>query len=263
MDALRSKHEVDTQLRTLRRRVELLVGALGSRTTSYAPRVIDLYSIESIRQILDLPLENGQDTVTAESFDAALSDYDGVVRHCESQRRPLLVAALHEGAPGTAADEASLELATALFECKGPFCRHSGQIAYRDALAHRCSLHSLYSDDRPNQNDWTATYRREQLRLVCDWVRPAGGSSTLCLDVVSHQVATGLVRSVGLDPGTATCADMDTLEAWFECDPPCATCSFCARRRHPDRGREVYRWRAAVRFGYRALPARSHSAPIL
>jgi hypothetical protein len=73
MEELRVCRATDIRLRTLKRRVTLLVSVLSTRPPP-TPRVVDLYSLDSIRTLLDKPLDGGDDTVTVEEFSAALAE---------------------------------------------------------------------------------------------------------------------------------------------------------------------------------------------
>jgi hypothetical protein len=235
-------------IRPLCDRVKCLVAALEARPTSYAPRVIDLYSLDSIRSVLDRPLENGQDTVTANSFAEALADYDAIIAHCEAQRRSELLHALGSG-PGDEGD-ARLHLATSLWTCQTSW-RHSCRASlhpmdYSEALAHRCtsddwSKHAPRFDD----DEWEMSDRLQQIKLVCAMVPGAGNINALDASKSAEEHASWIVQLAGLDPASATATDMDAADAWFECTSP--GCSKCRKEKKSlTKRKSVFDWRKAV-----------------
>jgi hypothetical protein len=246
---IRPKCRVDGQIRTLSDRVGSLVAALEARTTSYAPRVIDLYSLDSIRSLLDQPLQNGEDTVTSDSFADALSNYDAIIAHCEAQGRLELLYALGPG-PGDD-DDARLHLATSLWTCQTSW-RHSCRASlrpmdYGEALTHRCTYHD-WSKRAPKFGDdeWGMFDRLQQVKLACAEVPGAGNINVMDASKSAEEHASWIVQLAGLDPASATAADMDAADAWFECiSPGCYTCRD-EKKRLWER-KSVFDWRKAVR----------------
>jgi hypothetical protein len=244
MDDLRLKCQVDTQLRTLYNRMKTLVSVLQARTTSYAPRLIDLYSFETIRLILDRPLEDDEDSVTTESFAEALSDYDAVIAHCEHKRRSDLLGAL--GIRTGMEDHPRLHLAASVFTCQAQDCgTGSGELSLGEALSHRCS-DRYWADYTPrlNEYEWAVTDRTEQVKLVSKWVAGSGASNGIMMAHTAKRAAQ-IVQLAGLDPALATVADMDAADPWFECKPSyCYTCQ--SRTQGLIGHKAVYGWRSAV-----------------
>jgi hypothetical protein len=247
MDVLRPKCEVDIQLRTLYNRMKTLVSVLQARTTSYAPRVIDLYSFEPIRLILDRPLEDDEDTVTTESFAEALSDYDVVVAHCEHKRRSDLLGAL--GISTGIEDHPRLYLAASVFTCQAQDCGTSGELSLGEALSHRCNYRYWAGyTPRLNEYEWAVTDRTEQVKLVSKWVAGSGASNGIIMSHTAKRAAQ-IIQLAGLDPALATAADMDAAGPWFECKASyCYTCQ--SRTRAFTGHKVVYGWRRAVSDEY-------------
>jgi hypothetical protein len=69
--------------------------------------------------------------------------------------------------------------------------------------------------ERPDRNDWVARSHAEYLTEVCSWVRGAGGAGRFSLTAAARARAAHVVSLAGLDPGTATHTDMDTIDPWF------------------------------------------------
>jgi hypothetical protein len=247
---IRPKCRVDGQIRTLCDRVKCLVAALEARPTSYAPRVIDLYSLDSIRSVLDRLLENGEDTVTVDSFAEALADYDAVIEHYEAQRRAELLQAFKPG-PGED-DNANtwLHLATTAFSCDTDDSRywcHVGQMDVGEALAHRCahSEWSLYGP-RFGEREWRTTDRLQQVKLACADVLGAGSSSAVVFSTDTKRQAIRVVQLAGLDPASAMAADMDSANAWFQCTSMNCDDRKCSAKSALMGNKIVYSWRQAV-----------------
>jgi hypothetical protein len=259
MADIRIKYQIDAQIRVLRRRVELLVSAVQQRSTSYAPRVIDMYSLESIRQVLDRPLENGQDTVDANSFANALSDFEAVVAHCEAHRRDHLVDAVHDSHTCNRQDEVNLNLAVNLFGCYNPetqLCAYPSPLGYGDALAHRCfprdyawEPRNNYSS-RPCGDDWTVVDHLQQLELVGRWVAGAGDMWTVAVSTPLRSIAMRILALLSLKPETTTPEDLDAVGAWFRCPWGCYKCKVIKTAT----GQEaVFQWREMVRVSQASM----------
>jgi hypothetical protein len=247
MDQVRQYYEADTLLRTLDRRVRLLVSAVKACAMPYMPRVVDLYALDSVRELLDKPLDDYQDMVTAEDFTKALSDYDAVFADCNSWRKRQLLEALRtcKDPPASEPNEGHLELATSIFTCKSAYCRYH-RPTFKNAgemLAHRCTLESMHS--LHGEGDWSVRDRQQSFDRVLKWVGDTGGSAGVAVNEVATSLAAHLVRRAGLNPETATFKNMDDADLWFEC-----TCRLC--RPETAAGRKgAFDWRQAVRNNLR------------
>jgi hypothetical protein len=251
MEKARRCRAGDMQLQALQKRVELLVNVLEAHTMSYTPRIIDLYNIDSFRKALDHPLGDGKDTVSASSFDKAISDWDSVLAEARSHRVKSLVDALrswrkHASSTDFATDDptkADLELATSVFICVSPWrngCTHVRTLRTEEMLAHRC-IHM--GPARSGIREWTERDRRRLLEHVSLVVKGAGGCGDVRVDPEPSRKAAGVVRLAGLDPRCTTSAEMDARDPWFTCN--CASCEEHATQRNGHR--RVYRWRHAAR----------------
>jgi hypothetical protein len=269
MEEAREARKADGQLRVLKRRVELLTAAMKPLTSSYVPRVVDIYSMDSIREILDRPLEGGNDTVTAHSFNDALADFDAVLKHARASRRSELIKALSawqdlcarritasdqedsgegEGdsdfAYGTPT-EAHLELATSLFTCQEPtrarylWCAATQTCSADEFLTHHCWNRWPVTW---GVREWAQTDRYQQLAYVCADVQVAGGAGHVHVAGDYARKAAEVVRRAGLDPLRATKRAMDVADAWFWCT--CERCRMITLRM--DGHRLALDWRQAV-----------------
>jgi hypothetical protein len=217
MGQVREWREVDEQLSPLETRVTSLVHVLKLLTLTWIPRVIDLYTLDFIREIIERPLVDGEDTVDPHDFEVVLTvDLEAILAQCRTRRVSQLLEALRtcENSPAGALNEDHLRLATSVFVCK-PWSGCSTRSRYMHAsemLVHRC--YSKYSASR---EDWTVHDPYEQLRVVCSWVLGAGSDNDVEVDEeIRRRIAT-VVRLAGLDPLTATVEDMNRTDAWFEC----------------------------------------------
>jgi hypothetical protein len=241
MNRVRSWRQVDLQLSSVRQRIELLVSALRTRTTSYLPRAIDLYSFGPIHALIDRPLENDDDdTVTLDDFTNVLSNFDDILAHCRSRRVSHALDALRaspDRPPGDVRQD-DLNLATSLFRCHsvGGICS-SDVMTLQDTLVHHCPTRYL-----PRRENWFIVDRQEQAELVSHWIDGAGGNVTLRVHLGARMRAVHLIKLAGLDPENSTFDDMDALNPLFGC-----SCMPCVWRTQRDQRRIVFDWRQAVR----------------
>jgi hypothetical protein len=254
MDKIRPSYEADVEYSSVRRRVNAIIFVMKARSPTYLPRVIDLYTMEAVRELLDRPLEVGEDTVTAKEVTMALRDMAAVLAHCEAQRRPQLLEALAKirDEPAVEPGEADLVLATSIFRChpeKGFLlgCRRGGYLTATDALTHIYDTGTFpyLLGRRPNQRDRAIHERPLQVQRVCDWVPGAGGDGKICVNIRARVVAEQLIQLAALDPASATFKDMEDADCWFECvDPMCGRTDLLDP---PPTSRLVFNWRHAVR----------------
>jgi hypothetical protein len=254
MDKIRPSYEADVEYSSVRRRVNAIIFVMKHRSPTYLPRVIDLYTMDAIRELLDRPLDDGEDTVTAKEVTIALRDMAAVLAHCEAQRRPQLLEALAkiQDEPAVESGETDLALATSIFRChseKGFFfgCRSGGYLTATDALTHICDTGTFpyRLGRRPNQRDRAIRERPLQVQRVCDWVPDAGGDNKIYVNMRARAIAEQLIQLVALDPASATFKDMEDADCWFECvDPMCGRTDLLDP---PPTTRLVFNWRQAVR----------------
>jgi hypothetical protein len=253
MEELRVCRATDIRLRTLKRRVTLLVSVLSTRPPP-TPRVVDLYSLDSIRTLLDKPLDGGDDTVTVEEFSVALAEMGTVTAHCRAHGRRQLLEVLYNSndPPPGAPSESSFDLATTLFRCRDNGTHHllnctERPLNARDMIVHdRCRTHLYQEIPHPVKWDWVVRDPQEQLALVAAWVKGAGGSGRATLDKEARARATHVVQLAGLDPNVATFQDMDAADAWFVCKTGGNGCPACPYYVGGPT-RQVLNWRQAVR----------------
>jgi hypothetical protein len=220
MEELRICRATDIRLRTLKQRVTLLVSVLSAHPPP-TPRIVDLYSLDSIRTLLDRPLEGGNDTVTVEEFSAALAKMSTVTAHCRAHGLRQLVEVLHSSNDPTAGapSKSSFKLAMTLFRCRDndthPLLNCTERpLNARDMIAHdRCRTNMYEHIPHPIKWDWVVRDPQEQLALVAAWVKGAGGSGRATLDKEARARATYVVQLAGLDPNVATFQDMDAADA--------------------------------------------------
>jgi hypothetical protein len=241
MNDVRVWHPVDTELTILETRVQLLLSVAQSRTPTWVPRVIDMYGVDTIREILDRPVENGRDTVTAHDLCMALVNFNNVLSHCRQKRLDQIYDALRQSGHEDPKEE-HLFLATSLFSCKrdrsveSSTCYSAGIFTAGEAITHHC----LNCAERCARSDLLVRDRIEQLRLVCCWVVSAGGSSGIMIHEPARALAVHLIQLAQLDPKTATFEDMDKTCAWFDC-----SCTYCKTNLRQGKKR-VMDWRRAV-----------------
>jgi hypothetical protein len=245
MNDVRGLCQVDERLHVLKARVTLLVKAINSRDPApvYIPRVIDLYSLDAFRDILDRPTVDGEDDVTEESFADAFANFDATVDYCRNRRTTATLDLIRQerGLTADKATEAQFEVATNIIMCRQ--CAHTGYrepkvMSARQFLAHRCPSppHSRFS----SRVDWKIQDPVRQMEHVCMWVTGAGGIGQPVMHPQGQDRATKVVEFAGLDPKTATFDDMDAKGLWFGC-----SCSECTR--YIISGRKlVLDWRHAV-----------------
>jgi hypothetical protein len=241
MNRVRSWRQVDLQLSSVRQRIELLVSALRTRTTSYLPRAIDLYSFGPIHALIDRPLENDNaDTVALDDFTNVVGNFDDILAHCRSRRVSHAVDALRASSDRPLEDvsEDDLNLATSLFRCHsvGGLCS-SNAMTLQDVLVHHCPTRYW-----PRREHWFILDRQQQAELVSHWVDGAGGNGTLRVHLEARARAVHLIKLAGLDPESSTFDDMDALNPLFEC-----SCLPCVWRTQRDQRRVILDWRQAVR----------------
>jgi hypothetical protein len=243
MDKIRPSCQVDMELRTLKQRLLQLVSALRSHNPPYMPRVLDLYSLDTVREVLDQPLEDNEDTVTVDSFATPLSNFSLVMEHCRTMRISEALQALRKcDDVAEELNEDHLALATSVFRCNinQSYSACRARLANARELAfHHCGF--VNPSGRPWEEDWEVRDRQQQLKLVLGWVEDAGGKGTICVNEGARMKVARLVKSLSLDPRTATSADMDELNARFKCSS-----SFCLS----NRSGTTYNWRQAVRNRY-------------
>jgi hypothetical protein len=196
------------------------------KLATYAPRIIDAYSLDAVREIFHRPLVDGVDGVTAlDIYECIEPNADAIFLHCAAQR---LLDALPI-AQGTSTNE--LDLAATIFSCTArgyDVCGRGSFLNGREALAHLCRTWPRDNTHRrPPERDLLKHDREQQVQLLCDWVAGAGGTSKIRMNTWAVGVAKHVVRLAGLDPGSATAQDMDNANAWFECTK--ASCMRCTR----------------------------------
>jgi hypothetical protein len=227
------------------------------------PGIGDIYTQDSFRAVLDCPLnEDESDPVTGDSFQAAvatLPTFSQQWRLAATEIVRNLLPPLEE-----ATDTDRLQLATSVFRCLCAWRRFYH--TYPSVLAHRCSKYSggIFFDpdeDVTAQGEYLGTqntpvsfdllaapWSRDNLRKW--FVRITGHDSynvknKLRLDrstdgkSFAHEKAVILVRMAGLDPDTATQADMDASGARFLC-----SCDDCTEKW--GREQSVMDWRNLV-----------------
>lgn len=122
-------------------------------------------------------------------------------------------------------DYACLALATTYFQCSG--CAEP--IAYPRILAHSC-LTVLRHGYRNREDDQALIFKNLQSE---PW--NVDGNR-----VVYHKQAEAsaiaVIQTCGFTPTVATARNIDDADPWLE----------CKRCRHPEHGRQVFRWRRAV-----------------
>jgi hypothetical protein len=248
MDQIRANRETEARLKTLKQRVEHLVSVTREHTAPHdcPPHIADLDSIPTIRELLDRPLANGQDTVTRAIFAQVVVNFDETVAHCRQHRRDALLSHLRvDGVPLPA--EADLALATSIFECPAHvsswLCSRGGFLSAAEMRAHRCLGWGLRAEvGRPGRRDWDVRERQAQLDLVCSWIPDAGGPGHVGVQAAVRERAARIVALAGLDPASATAEEMDAVGAWFVCSSLCLVCKYRATKGQ----RPIHNWRHAV-----------------
>jgi hypothetical protein len=198
-------HDAEAAIQIIVPRVRELASALAIRARFAAPRVVDLWTFAPVRAVLERPLEDGRDTVTAHSFADALDNCAAVDAHARYMRTAALVEALRAEAavraavtlprspkaasilaalrasdmpPDDAAPPASaITFAMNWFGCS--WCKpHSPRARVRtgpEALSHRCNI-----VQPPACTDWHASASNiyARFRIACGRVAGSGECGT-------------------------------------------------------------------------------------
>lgn len=160
------------------------------------PRFADIAYLPQFRRIMEAPSAS---TVTTDMFDALRNELPALIADWQEDatRKLRQIAATAVGIPeGTD----PLELAVVMFECS----QCSSVLQYPSVLGHECNV---------------AVFGPET-EIYFKFVWDVSYSRTLpveAFDAVDIRIASQIVRACGMDPGTATHAEMETLDLRFCC----------------------------------------------
>ncbi len=226
MDDIRTtrlEHEHD---QVIRPRKTLLAKVVHDYTTSAShypytqvlPGLADFYTFKPIKEILERPVDM---VVDADTFSPLIPSLPALCNEWRSSLDSQLLARLPN--PGGIDSTEYLSLAQNVLLCST--C-NTPQF-YPQVLAHRCLTEVIIErskSDSSTKRDPTLVIKHH-FSSYPDRYRQTWSAEGLLLDEQLTKIMKDIVRLLGLDPNTATAADLDDLRTYFRC----LTCpSVCA-----------------------------------
>lgn len=191
---------------------------------AYHPPVETLYKLDELAELIDDPSNS---EIDIEVWTQALNRLPVIVESLNEEKKAILLSLLPAGDGQTACKTASLDLATAVFQCTAYTCTHKNKpfIGWQRAVCHSCNggygSRVLPSEPAYKFNKWAA-----------DTVRVIGGL-------------------LGLDTTNANPRDFDLKAARFSCLSCQLSTVFGIR------GRKALTWREAVCHARKYIPKKS------
>jgi hypothetical protein len=243
--------------------LNIAVTAAFGKTHIHIPRVIDLWSIPVIQEILK-PIQSPADRVQEHVlFDQAAAiapkflqlDMQDLFSQSMVHRRAYLDGVMRstywlEQTSLPEQPDSCLDLAIALFSCRTRYRGRNcgvGIMTYKQALVHRCNADP--NDIRryqnpPSRQSWEKI-ETDDFRHACRWAITAGigdPCGTVVADRDGVMAVQKIIALVGREPKNTTSLDLDTLDPWFAC-----CCTACSTELLTSR-KQVFDWRHAVCF---------------
>lgn len=209
---------------------------LRTRELEFEAKFADVALMPELRALVeasfDAEIEVGEDHITAEIFQAELASLPDL-RSAFNFRRQLELSDNMARALGCQTWIGILELAVAWFTCE--VCQR--YVRWPEVLAHLCQRPGYAGTER---EEWAQDYYPHDVAVVSGFL--AWSSRTL-RPIVPEDISTlrGLITVCGLDPATATAAQMDALDARVTYKRMASTAVD-----KMGRGKVVMTWRRAV-----------------
>lgn len=204
------------------------------------PNDADLFSMPEFADVFARPvLDDGTDTVTQEEINTALIALPNIVEGWTMRNKQYLANLLprssvkSRGKQAAAKEILRVDLANSFFRCST--CVNQGRRNYTchstTILHHRDWFYRANPDSRVSQ-----AFGKVFGELTWNW------NEGIAYDKEASAAATDIVTLCGLDPSTATLADMDRLNKRLICDG----CQIVTREN--EHQRRTYAWREAVSY---------------
>ncbi|KAF8878931.1 hypothetical protein BD779DRAFT_1171205 [Infundibulicybe gibba] len=190
----------------------------------YLPNIYELADFPAVKDIVDA---DSSITVSSSSFQPVIAQLPTLIPEWISAKRARIISMLEPPPPGTVDPDDPLNLATSVFEC----------------ISNSCHRGSSWWSGRPKQAliSWEAI-AGHSCQVTNNFVSASHNPTNLGISRLGANTASLLVRAAGLDPLSATAAEMDALDLRFAClECPLLVPQF--------RSKAGYPWKSAVEHG--------------